>query len=223
MDPVARRELEILSSIAEGPLVTQRALAERLGIALGLANLYLKRLARKGYIKLSTLPPHRIKYLVTPRGFAQKSRLTYEYMRYSLNLYREARRTFRDALIPLAGAGARRMALYGTGDAAELAYLTLRELGFELAGVFDKRGGRLFLGTPVQDRAELADASYDRIIIATFEEPDRQLAALGRLGIALDRVVVLGAPPRFRKRPGKRRPPGTGDGAARPMAGETAR
>ncbi len=52
-----------------GGSVTQRNLAKKLGIALGLTNLYLKRLARKGYIKLKTVPPKRIKYYLTLKGF----------------------------------------------------------------------------------------------------------------------------------------------------------
>ena len=48
MKTAARSELDILTWIAHGEPVTLRALAERLGIALGLSNVYLKRLARKG-------------------------------------------------------------------------------------------------------------------------------------------------------------------------------
>lgn len=139
MERESQRDLEIVSTIAEGGLVTQRGLARKLGIALGLTNLYLKRLARKGYIKVTTIPPNRIKYLLTPKGILEKSRLTYEYMEYSLQLYRQARRALRESLVPLAQAGHRRVVLCGTGEAAELAYLTLRELG---AGAGGSRGRR---------------------------------------------------------------------------------
>lgn len=115
-------------------------LAQKLAIALGLTNLYLKRLAREGYIKVTTIPPNRIKYLLTPKGIAEKTRLTYAYMEYSLQLYRQTRVALRESLIPLAQAGHRRVVLCGTGEMAELAYLTLRELGLELAGVVDEDG-----------------------------------------------------------------------------------
>ena len=77
MDLEAQRDLAILNEIEGGAEVTQRGLAGKLGIALGLTNLYLKRLARKGYIKVTTIPRNRVKYLVTPKGFAEKTRLTY--------------------------------------------------------------------------------------------------------------------------------------------------
>src|SRR3989304_3446074 len=100
MDLEAQRDLAILKEIERSAPLTQRGLAKRLGIALGLANLYLKRLARKGYIKVSTLPPNRIKYLLTPKGIAQKTRLTYEYINYSLHLYKHTRQVMRDTLAP---------------------------------------------------------------------------------------------------------------------------
>src|SRR3972149_10065734 len=125
MEREAQRDLEILTELARGEPTTQRGLARKLGIALGLANLYLKRLARKGHIKVTTIPPNRIRYLLTPTGFIEKTRLTYEYMNYSLELYRQTRRALRESLGPLAPQGRRRVVLYGTGEAAELAYLTL--------------------------------------------------------------------------------------------------
>ncbi len=94
------RDLRILSAIEEDAPLTQRALAERLDVALGLANLCLKRLARKGYIKVVRFNDRpaarkRLRYLLTPKGLAEKSRLTYEHMVYSLNLYRRTRQTLR--------------------------------------------------------------------------------------------------------------------------------
>src|SRR5262245_12823908 len=143
MDVSAQRDLEILTAIAEGRPLTQRDLAQRLGVALGLSNLYLRRLAKKGYIKIVAFgrkpaARKRLRYLLTPRGLTEKSRLTYEHVTYSLRLYRRARTTLRESLEGLAGAGAARIAMYGTGEAAELAYLTLRELGIEPVGVFTR-------------------------------------------------------------------------------------
>ena len=96
MERQVERDLEILTAIEEGEPLTQRALAKRLGVALGLANLYLKRLARKGCIKIVEFPRKpaarkRLRYLLTPRGMTEKTRLTYEHMAYSLSLYRRAR------------------------------------------------------------------------------------------------------------------------------------
>jgi DNA-binding MarR family transcriptional regulator len=191
VDTSERRDYEILTTIADGRHVTQRALALRLGIALGLTNLYVRRLARKGYIKVTTIPPRRVKYLLTPRGFAEKTRLTYEYMRYSVVLYRQARQTLRENLASLSRDGAKRVALFGTGEAAELAYLTLRELGLEPVLVLDGASGGTFLGHPVRSVSEVSPGDCDKVIIATLDDADRIVTRLSDRGFRRDALVTL--------------------------------
>lgn len=191
MEIAARRDLEILTTLGEGRPVTQRALAQRLGIALGLSNLYLKRLIRKGYVKVTTLPPHRLQYLVTPRGVVHRTRLGYEYLRYSAQLYAQARAALREAFGPLARDGVKRVGLCGTGEAAELTYLTLRELGLEPVGVFDREAGGRFLGFPVQGVADIAAAECDRVVVASFSDPSPWIGALTRAGVSRAAIVSL--------------------------------
>jgi ribosomal protein S25 len=121
MDVEAHRDLRLLEAVHEDSRVTQRGMAKKLGIALGLANIYLKRMIHKGYIKVVNVQPNRISYLITPRGIAEKARLTYEFMDYSLHLYGEVRQHLREAMQDCAAAG-KRVAIYGSGEAAELAY-----------------------------------------------------------------------------------------------------
>jgi DNA-binding MarR family transcriptional regulator len=190
------RDLEILTAVDEGGSLTQRALAQRLGVALGLTNLYLKRLSRKGYLKIVEFPRKpatrkRLRYLLTPKGIAEKTRLTYEHMSYALNLYRRTRETLRQTLADLAPAGAKRIALYGTGDAAELAYLTLKEFGLEPVAVFARDAGGEFLGYRVRPAGELADEEIDRVIVATFERPEPIVAELKAAGIADAKLLTL--------------------------------
>src|SRR4030042_274053 len=68
---------------------SQRELSQRLNISVGLVNTFLKRLVNKGYFKVKTMPRKRLKYFLTPEGLARKSRLTAEYLRYSINFYRD--------------------------------------------------------------------------------------------------------------------------------------
>lgn len=142
MNLQAQRDLQLLNEVEKDACVTQRTLSQKLGVALGLTNLYLKRLARKGYIKITTIPRNRIKYLLTPSGVAEKSRLTYEYMQYSLCYYREIRQRLKAVLDGLAEAGLKRVMIYGTGELAELAYLSLKETPLVLVGFVDGRGDR---------------------------------------------------------------------------------
>ena len=199
MERQHERDLAILTAIDEGEPLTQRALAQRLGVALGLANLYLKRLAKKGLIKIVEFPrkpaaKKRLQYLLTPTGMAEKTRLTYEHVTYSLDLYRRARQALRDSLSQLPERGAKRIALYGTGEAAEVAYLTLRELSLEPIGVFAKAAAGQFLGYPVRPVDDLPDADADAVILATFDAPEPALAELAAAGLARDRIVTLRQP-----------------------------
>src|SRR5262245_37976143 len=199
MERQHERDLEILTAIEEGEPLTQRALAKRLGVAVGLANLYLKRLARKGSIKIVEFPrkpaaKKRLRYLLTPRGVAEKTRLTYEHMAYALNLYRRGRPRLRDALGPLSERGAKRIALLGTGEAAEVAYLTLRELGLEPVGVFAASPEGSFLGYPVRPAEEIAGLDVDVVIVASFDRPDEAIAELVALGVPAARVLTLRQP-----------------------------
>jgi DNA-binding MarR family transcriptional regulator len=199
------RDLEILTAIAESPQLTQRVLAKRLGVALGLTNLYVKRLANKGYIKIVEFPRKpaarkRLRYLLTPKGIAEKSRLTYEHVAYSLSLYRRARETLRGSLASLGERGLKRVALLGTGEAAELAFLSLREFGLEPVGIFSREGGGHFLGFPVQAMADLLNEEVDGVVLATFDRPEEQIAELRSLGIPEEKIltlrrIVAGVPP----------------------------
>lgn len=199
-DRKLERDLQILTAIGEGAPLTQRALAKRLGVALGLTNLYLKRLGHKGLIKIGEFPTKpatrkRLRYLLTPKGLSTKTRLTFEYVRRSVDLYRLARQTLRSALadLPQNGNG---VALYGSGEAAELAYLTLKELGLEPVGVFAWEARGVFLGMPVRDASELATLPVDRIVVATFDKPKLHVPGLRALGIAADKLVTLDRPSR---------------------------
>jgi DNA-binding MarR family transcriptional regulator len=194
-----QRDLEILAAIGEGQALSQRALSERLGVALGLTNLLLKRLAKKGYIKIVEFPTKpaaraRFRYLLTPKGIQEKMRLSYDHAAYSLVLYRRARQTLRDSLALLSRDGLKRVALCGTGEAAELAYLTLREAGLEPIGVFAAAPNGPFLGMPVQPLGALAGLQFDALVLATFDRPQAEIAALGELGVPAAKILTLRQP-----------------------------
>lgn len=196
MERRAERDLALLTAIGEGHPLSQRALSDRLGVALGLTNLLLKRLAKKGYIKIVDFPRKpaarkRLQYLLTPQGIAEKSRLTYEHLSYSLGLYRRARQVLRESLSDLPGQGVKRVALCGTGEPAELAYLTLKEFGLEPIGVFASEADGQFLGFPVRSIAELRDADLDGVIIATFDRSERYLTELARVNIPAAKILTL--------------------------------
>jgi DNA-binding MarR family transcriptional regulator len=191
LDTGAHRELKVLEAIADNEQMTQRGLASRLGIALGLTNLYLKRLVRKGYVKCVNVQSNRVLYLITPKGIAEKSRLAYEFMEYSLLVYREGRRHLKSVLRPYAQHPSMRIAIHGTGDAAELAYLCLKELGLEPVVVFEFDRTGAFLGIPLVDVRNHATVEYDLIVVATIVGVEELLESLVEQGVPRAKMITL--------------------------------
>jgi len=192
MDRKDIRTLKILEEIDNDYTPSQRDLSKKLNISLGLVNSFVKRLANKGYFKINNVPKNRVKYILTPKGAAEKTRLTYRYIQYSLEFYRNAREKLHKLFKYLNAQGVRRVVFYGTGDFAEIAFISLQETSIQmLAMVDDNKIGEKFLGGVVKDPATLNSLSYDRILITSLITKDKMLEKLLEQGIPQSKVVVL--------------------------------
>ena len=125
MDPKDIRTLKILEKVDNDKTPSQRDLAGELNISLGLVNSFIKRLVKKGFVKITTIPKRKIKYILTAHGAAEKSRLTYLYLQHSYNFYKEARQKLRNLYAGLEKQGITRIVFYGAGNLAEIAYISL--------------------------------------------------------------------------------------------------
>jgi DNA-binding MarR family transcriptional regulator len=192
--------LGLLASIERDSGVTQRRLASELGIALGIANAYLRRCVRKGLVKMSQVPLNRYAYYLTPQGFAEKSRLTAEYLAISFNFFRRARADCAELLAACAAAGWRRAALYGAGELAEIAVLSAGDAGVELVCVVDaaqaghRCGGLPVVADAAAARALAAGAPLDGLIVTDTRAPqarfDELIAAAAAYGFAPHQIVA---------------------------------
>ncbi len=90
LDAETEITLGLLNAVHENNSLTQRSIAQELGIALGLTNAYVKRCVKKGFIKVRQIPRNRYAYYLTPQGFAEKSRLSAEYLSQSVRFFRIA-------------------------------------------------------------------------------------------------------------------------------------
>ncbi len=122
-------DLEILNHIEQNPDTTQADLATQLGVAVGSVNWYVKRLINKGYIKVTQMERRRLRYLLTPQGFSEKTRLTASFMQASLKWYRLTRETSKKLLTEVKQAGYKAVCIEGDNDLAEIIYLTCLEAG----------------------------------------------------------------------------------------------
>ncbi len=168
-----RATLSLLAALEDGESVTQRSLAVRIGVALGLTNSLLKRAVRKGLVKVGEAPAKRFAYYVTPKGFHEKGRLVAEYLTTSLTFFRRAREEYVDLFQQIQDRGHRRVALIGTGELAEIALLSAQEVGVELYCAIQSGSNKsTFSGLRVFSRTELAlSENIDTVVIASMESP----------------------------------------------------
>jgi DNA-binding MarR family transcriptional regulator len=189
MDNESEITLGLLNAVHADSDITQRSIASELGIALGLANAYLKRCVRKGYIKVGQIPRRRYAYYLTPQGFAEKTRLTSEYLSYSFTFFRAARTACAEQLARCEARQWRRVALAGVGDLAEIATLCARDSSVELCGIVDPDFDRTdFAGLPVVPTAS-GLAPVDAVMVTDVTTPHETYAAL-RDHFAEDRVLA---------------------------------
>lgn len=196
--------LELLNVVHENSDLTQRSMASELGIALGLANTYLKRCVRKGHIKVRQIPSNRYSYYLTPTGFAEKSRLTAEFLSSSFNFFRRAKGQCLESLRYASARNWHRVGLVGVGDLAEVYALCALDQKIDLAGIYDPASTReQFAGLSVAENLSSL-GEIDALIVTdtkspqlTFDQlcgefPIERILTLPVLGISRTSLSELG-------------------------------
>lgn len=170
--------LGVLNAIERDSALTQRTLASELGIALGLANTYLKRCAKIGLIKIGQAPAKRYAYYLTPQGFAEKSRLTARYLTQSFNLVRHARKQYDELLVFCSTRGWSRVAFAGVGELAEIAILCTVDHGLKPAGLLGTDNTMtVFHGLPVVNRLKEL-GPVDAVLVTDMKSPQEVFDSL---------------------------------------------
>ena len=186
----SRIMLGLLDAVEQERVQSQRLLASELGIALGLVNAYLKRCIKKGLVKVRGAPARRYAYYLTPQGFAEKSRLTVEYLAHSFGFFRQAKTDCSGLFRSAKADGVKKVLLAGQSDLAEIAALCALEHGTEIIGVVqDGAPKRQFIGLPVFADFESVSEPFDAILITDLTTARATCdAAVARFGA--ERVLV---------------------------------
>ena len=162
-------ELKILEHVADRPELPRRVAARKLGVSVKLAHKLLTGLVERGLLHVTKADARHWRYVLTPGGVAEKTRLTREFLEFSLQFYREARRRSAQVCRDLSESGVRRIAFLGLGELAEIAYLGVREWGLELVEVYDgPNAGRTFFGCLVQPLEAAPQAGAEAIVVTAF-------------------------------------------------------
>lgn len=184
------KAFQLLSEVADEQPVSQRELAKRLGIALGLVNSYLKNFVAKGFIRIKNYPHNRYAYLLTPNGMAEKARLAYQHVNYFTSLYTVTRQDYLILFRDLAGRGVSQVAFCGIDEVAEIAWLSLQEAGLKLSGVMDDSNpGRDFMGRQVVGLSTESLSGQQPVVITSLKRADQLRSRLLELGVGSSRIL----------------------------------
>jgi DNA-binding MarR family transcriptional regulator len=193
---------QILQAIASGERVTQRSLSSRLGVALGLTNLLIRRLVAKGYVKVAGMGTRHVRYLMTGAGWEALARAARISLENTVHLYTETRELIRANLSAVSerceadAAGQKRVVFYGAGDVAEIAYVSLQSTDLTLVGVVDdRRTGRFFdmtiCGPEYLTAEAVGGVPYAHVVVTSVRHAESIRARLDARAIPANQVSCL--------------------------------
>ena len=186
----ARIVLGLLESVERDGAQSQRKLASDLGIALGLVNAYLRRCVKKGLLKIGQAPARRYAYYLTPHGFAEKSRLTVEYLSSSFSFFRRAREDCSSVLQAAHARGWNRVALIGVSDLAEIAMLCALEQGITIVAVVDANCENTpFVGISIVKSIAAVPGGCDALVVTDLQATRESVQSMVNQ-LDSDRVLV---------------------------------
>lgn len=188
-DKQSQLTLELLQAIEQKDDISQRHLAQEMGVALGLANSYLKRCVKKGWIKMTTAPANRYLYYVTPTGFAEKARLTASFFSTSLTLFRQSGNEYTEVFEQCVAKGQTRVLLGGLSDLTEIAIMRALQTNIELVGIYQPNSQRNeFFGVPICSK-DIECLTFDVVVMSSMEQT-RELVVELEQSIGEQRVLV---------------------------------
>jgi DNA-binding MarR family transcriptional regulator len=189
MDSKNLKTLKLLEAIARDKPTSQRELSDILQISLGLVNSFIKRLVIKGYCKVMTVPKNRVKYMLTPAGAMEKTRLTYEYISSSYHFFKAAKNRVEDLYLNLQNEGATRVVFYGAGELADIAFLSMAGTDVRLIDVVDPaKKGEMFADFIVKTTSRLRQADYDAILVTLADNHETVLKDIKGVGVPSDKI-----------------------------------
>lgn len=191
LEGLSYRELRVLEEMDSTPHVSQRQLAHQVGVALGVANLLVRNLAKKGYIRVSKVGWKRWVYNLTPAGVAHKVQLTFGYIDRFLDHYKRVRYSLRQHLASIPLDQNSRIAICGTNEIAELVYLAMRDVNVGDIEIYeDNASSPKFLGMEVGSLESLVPEEHTWVILTSPARSGSIFDTLIDQGVNPTRIVA---------------------------------
>ena len=194
IDKERQLTLGLLQAIDEREDISQRHLAQEMGVALGLANSYLKRCVKKGWIKITTAPANRYLYYLTPIGFAEKARLTADFFSTSLTMFRQAGAQYTQIYEHCLECAWPRVVLVGLSDLTEIAIMRALQSKVEIVAIYQADDDhREYFGVPLMDRLP-PNSQFDCLVLSSLEQTTELIPQIENYctqhGLEIDRILV---------------------------------
>ena len=171
------RDLRLLEELERNPVISQRKLSHKFNIALGVTNACLRRMARKGWIRIRDLNPRKIGYYLTPKGVLEKARLTLNLISFRVQHYAELKKIIGNRLLEMQNKGMKRLVFYGISDEMEVAYVTLQGVNLKLVGIVEddeKFEAQIIFGFELEPVSRVQELKPDGILITSLTENERK-------------------------------------------------
>jgi DNA-binding MarR family transcriptional regulator len=194
--PQGIRELSLLQELEKNPIVSQRELSNKFGIALGVTNACLKRMARRGWIRIMSLDHRRIGYFLTPKGFAERAKLTLHLVSWTVKHYSTLKDIIGERLLEMRNKGVERIVFYGVSDEMEIAYITIQGVDLKLIGIVedeDKINRKEIFGFELKDIREVEMLRPDAVLITSLANQAERTEKLANL-IDVERIRIWSIP-----------------------------
>jgi len=170
--------LRLFEALTSTENQSQRQIASNLKISLGLVNALIKSFVRKSYFEINPKPESTPKYLITPAGVAERSRLNYKYIHHAIELYKEIQKRIDNLFSTLNFNGKNQVVLYGSGELSIMVRDRMKEHNITLLSIVD-------------NEKKLINLDFDVILIIELESVISIVQGLEKVGIAKEKILTL--------------------------------
>jgi len=126
---IDNNELKIIEEISKNKNFTQREISGNTKLSLGAVNIIIKRLIKRGFVKTVSLNPKKIEYILTPDGFSQKAKKSYQYVLKTIDLVKAVKEEIAKIILEEFNQGQKKFVILGDDDLADIIELALQ--GFD--------------------------------------------------------------------------------------------
>jgi hypothetical protein len=141
-------------------------------------------MAQKGWIRIQGLSHRKIGYYLTPKGFAERAKLTLSMISWTVQHYAELKKIISKRLLEMERAGMQRIVFYGVSDEMEVAYITLQGVNLKLVGIVEddeKIRTKMIFGYEIEPVSRIQELKPEWVLITSLEEIEKKKERLQSL------------------------------------------